>query len=258
MGAVHHTVDAQVATIVLSNEQRMNAMSLSMWDGLADLLHALQEDPEVRVVVLRGAGERAFVSGADISEFDSQRSDPAGIANYDRAVDVAQTALANFPKPVIAAIGGVCYGGGLGIALACDIRYGAPGARFRMPAARLGLGYAMAGVQRMVDVVGASNASELFYTARVYSADEALRMGLLNAVAQDVFAHAQAAAALIAANAPLTIAAAKLALQAVRSGRAEAAGPEVARAVHACFQSQDYAEGRRAFAEKRPPQFSGR
>lgn len=258
MGAVLHTIEGQVATVVLANEARMNAMSLSMWRELAALLETLRQSPDVRVLVLRGEGERAFVSGADISEFGANRTDPAGVAAYDRAVDEAQSALAGFPKPVIAAISGVCYGGGLGLALSCDIRYGAPNARFRMPAARLGLGYALKGVQRMVDVLGASNASDLFYTARVCDAAEAQRIGLLNAIADDVFSHAAEAAAQIAANAPLTIAAAKLALQAVLSGRCDAAADEVARAVQACFESSDYIEGREAFTQKRPPRFTGR
>jgi enoyl-CoA hydratase/carnithine racemase len=257
---VLHTVDAHVATVVLRNERRRNAMSLAMWTALADTLERLQDDAEVRVLVLRGAGERAFVSGADISEFDAQRSQAAGVAAYDAAVDRAQGALARFPRPVIAAISGICYGGGLGLALACDLRYGSATARFRMPAARLGLGYALKGMKRMVDVLGVAHAGELFYTARVVGADEAARIGLLNSVHGDVFAHAAQSAAEIAANAPLTLKAAKLAMQAVlaRDAGAEATEAAAAQAVRACFESEDYLEGRRAFAEKRDPRFTGR
>lgn len=252
---VLHTVEAHVATVVLCNERRHNAMSLAMWTGLADTLGQLQARPDVRVLVLRGAGERAFVSGADISEFESRRSDPSTVAAYDLAVDRAQSALQRFPRPVIAAISGICYGGGLGLALACDLRYGAPSARFRMPAARLGLGYALKGIQRMAEVLGPARAAELFYTARVVEAGDAARIGLVNAVHEDVFAQAAQTAAEIAANAPLTIGAAKLAFLALRSD-AEAAA--VGAAVEACFESADYVEGRRAFAEKRTPRFTGR
>jgi enoyl-CoA hydratase len=258
MGQITHSIDNHVATVVLANAARHNAMSLAMWRGLAALLAQLQADPDVRVVVLRGEGDKAFVSGADISEFAAERSTPEGVLAYDKAVDDAQTALANFPRPVISAISGICYGGGLGLALACDMRYAAPTARFRMPAARLGLGYALNGVQRMVDVLGATTASELFYTARVCDASDALRIGLVNAVHEDCFAHAAEVAAQIAANAPLTILAAKLAISALRTGEADAKARDVAHAVQVCFESADYAEGRQAFAEKRLPVFTGR
>lgn len=257
MGVVSHSIEANIATIVLSNEGRFNAMSLSMWQELAILLKTLKADQEVRAVILRGQGDRAFVSGADISEFKEQRNDPAGVANYDRAVDEAQSALSAFPKPIIAAISGICYGGGLGLMLACDLRYGSADAKFRMPAARLGLGYGLKNVKRMVDVVGAAHASEMLYTAQVYSAKDAVRINLLNAIADDVFDHAQQIALLIASNAPLTIAAGKLAMNTILSGQDQARAPEVARAVQACFESSDYAEGRLAFAEKRPARFTG-
>ena len=258
MGNVTYTLDAHVATIVLANEARFNAMSLAMWQQLAVLLTQLKADDSVRALVLRGQGDRAFVSGADISEFGEQRNSPAGVAAYDRAVDDAQTALAEFPRPVIAAISGICYGGGLGLALACDLRYASKTAKFRMPAGRLGLGYALKGVKRMVDVLGVANAGELFYTARVCDAQEALKIGLVSSVQDDCFLHAAETAAQISANAPLTIAAAKLAFQTVLAGSPDAGAQKVARAVQTCFESQDYTEGRQAFAEKRPARFIGR
>ena len=167
MADVTHTLNGFVATITLSNPGRYNAMSLAMWMQLADTLDMLRSKVAVRVVILRGDGDKAFVSGADISEFNTQRNDPASVAVYDDAVDRAQTALAQFPCPVIAAISGICYGGGLGLAMACDMRYASPNARFRMPAARLGLGYALKGMKRLVDVLGVARTSEMFYTARV-------------------------------------------------------------------------------------------
>ncbi len=258
MGTVTYTLEAHVATIVLSNEGRFNAMSLAMWQQLAALLGELKNNAAVRAVVLRGDGDRAFVSGADISEFGEQRNSPASVVAYDRAVDEAQTALAGFPRPVIAAISGICYGGGLGLALACDLRYASKTAKFRMPAARLGLGYALKGVKRMVDVLGVANASELFYTARVCDAQDALKIGLVSSVQDDCFLHAAETAAQISANAPLTIAAAKLAFLTVLAGSSESDAEKVAQAVKTCFESQDYTEGRQAFAEKRPARFVGR
>ena len=147
MAQVLHTIEGRVATVVLANEAKYNAMSLGMWQQLGALLDQLGQDESVRVLVLRGQGDKAFVSGADIAEFEQQRSNPEGVAAYDRAVDQVQTALAQFPRPVIAAISGICFGGGLGMALSCDLRYCSAGSRFRMPAARLGLGYAWRGMQ---------------------------------------------------------------------------------------------------------------
>lgn len=258
MAEVLHSSNGRVATITLRNEGRYNAMSMAMWLQLGTTLAALDADTNVRAVVLRGDGEKAFVSGADISEFGEKRNDPASVAAYDAAVASAQAALAGFRCPVIAAISGICYGGGLGLVLACDLRYASPTAKFRMPAARLGLGYAYGGIRRMVAVLGVARASELFYTANVYTAGDALRIGLLAGVHDDVFAAASETAAMIASNAPLTIHAAKQAFNALLAGSEPADVAVVDAAVKACFKSADYAEGRAAFAEKRAPQFKGR
>lgn len=257
MADVTYSIENHVATITLANPSRYNAMSLAMWSKLADTLAKLRDDVTVRVVILRGDGDKAFVSGADISEFDTQRNDAASVAAYDAAVDHAQTALADFPRPVIAAISGICYGGGLGLAMACDMRYAAPNARFRMPAARLGLGYALKGMKRLVNVLGVARASEVFYTARVLDANTAERMGVVNAVYDDVFAYAEKTAAEIASNAPMTIATAKQAFTALLAGSMDADVQAVDAQVKACFASSDYAEGRKAFAEKRVPNFIG-
>ena len=258
MAEVTHSLDGHVATITLFNPGRYNAMSLAMWTKLAYTLELLRSDASVRAVILRGEGDKAFVSGADISEFDTQRNDPDSVAAYDTAVDRAQTALMHFPRPVIAAISGICYGGGLGLAMACDMRYAAPNARFRMPAARLGLGYALKGMKRLVDVLGVAGASEVFYTARVLDAAAAERMGVVNAVHDDVFAHAAQTGAEIASNAPMTIATAKRAFNTLLTGSPEADVQAINAQVKACFASSDYAEGRQAFAEKRVPNFIGR
>ena len=256
MAAITCSVRDHIAHLVIDNPARHNAMTLGMWTQLADTLAELAADADVRVVVLRGAGDQAFVSGADISEFEALRSSADGVAAYDAAVERAQSALSAFPRPVIAAIGGICYGGGMGLALACDLRLAAPGARFRMPAARLGLGYAYQGVKRMVDLLGPTHAAELIYTARVCDAQEALRLGLVGAVHEYVHAQALALAATIAANAPLTVAAAKSAIQAALDPDPTAC-ERADRAARDCFGSADYAGGRAAFAEQRPPRFRG-
>lgn len=258
MAEVLHSINGHVATITLRNEGRYNAMSSAMWLQLGTTLAALNADTDVRAVVLRGDGDKAFVSGADISEFGEKRNDPASVAAYDAAVANAQAALAGFRCPVIAAISGICYGGGLGLVMACDLRYASPTAKFRMPAARLGLGYAYGGMKRMVAVLGVAKASEVFYTANVYTAGDALRIGLVAGLHDDVFAVASETAAMIASNAPLTIRAAKLAFNALLAGGEPADVAAVDTAVKACFKSEDYAEGRAAFADKRAPQFKGR
>ena len=250
-------VQGHVATITFCNEARFNAMAYSMWLKLGDYLEDLHQRPDVRVLILRGVGEKAFVSGADISEFGEKRNDPEQVALYDRAISRAQGALAAFPRPVIAAISGICYGGGLGLILACDLRFAAPNAKFRMPAARLGLGYAYTGLKRMVNILGVAKASEVFFTANVYPATEAHALGLVNSLHTDVFAHAKTLAEQIAQNAPLTIAAAKLAMNTVMAGSEPHDVAKVDLAVKACFASKDYSEGRAAFAQKRDPIFKG-
>ncbi len=257
MGQVHLQIEDHVATVVLDNEVKYNAMTLGMWRELAALLGRLREDASVRVLVLRGQGTKAFVSGADISEFEQQRSSSDSVAAYDRAVDAAQTALAEFARPTLAAISGICFGGGLGLALSCDLRYASADARFRMPAGRLGLGYAWRGMKALVAALGPMNAAEAFYTARIYDAQQARELNIVRSVHADVFAHAQETAQLIAGNAPLTLRAAKLALVGLRD-EAHADVAAIDAAVQACFASDDYAEGRRAFAEKRAPRFQGR
>lgn len=247
-----------IGRIVFNKPEKMNAMSLDMWQGLHEALDAFASDGAVRVVVLSGAGDRAFVSGADISEFGEKRSTPEAVEVYNRTYLEADEALRTLPKPSIAAIRGFCVGGGLGIAMACDIRICSTGSRLGIPAAKLGLGYGLAGTRRLVDIAGPAAASEVLFSARLFEAGEALGMRLVNrVVAEDVLDDEVAAmAGRIAANAPLTVATAKQAIRAAgdpQPGDAE----RIAAMVAACYASEDYAEGRRAFAERRLPKFRG-
>lgn len=258
-GRLDIAFDGSIVRVRIVNPARYNAMSLAMWEDLARALHAAAEHDGARAVVLAGDGQRAFVSGADISEFGAQRKDPAQIARYDAAVAGAMRALSACPLPVIAAIRGICMGGGMALALACDLRYCSQGSRFRMPAGRLGLGYAMEGLKRMRDMLGAARTADLFMTARTLDGIEAARIGLVHEVyAEEEFDQAVARRiGEVAGNAPLTLRAAKMALRHLAGEPSAPTAEAVDEAVRACFLSQDYQEGQLAFREKRPPVFTG-
>jgi enoyl-CoA hydratase len=211
-------------------------------------------------VVLRGAGGKAFVSGADISKFESERSSKEAIDRYNESVDKANTAIYEFPKPTIAMIQGYCIGGGVGLALCCDLRICADNAKFGVPAAKLGLGYGIKGIRRLANLVGPSMTKEIFFTARHYTAQEALRMGLVNQVvpAAELESFVKQYAATIAGNAPLTVNSVKRIVGELVKDPADRDLALVDRLVAECFASQDYIEGRRAFMEKRKPNFIGR
>ena len=251
--------DGGIGWIIFNHPQRHNALSLDMWQGLRDILDHYAAHPEVRVTIMRGAGGKAFISGADISEFDSKRASAKQKEDYGKVSGEANLALARFEKPLIALIEGYCIGGGLATALAADVRFATPDSRFGIPAARLGLGYEYEGLAKLARIVGPSRARDILFSARFMEASEALDMGLVNFVVdrQRIEAAVLDYAQQIAGNAPLTVRAAKAALNAwERGGR----GMEVDRArslVDACFDSNDYREGRRAFKEKRPPVFKG-
>jgi len=251
--------DGQVGWMIFNNPERRNAVSLEMWRAIPDVLAAFEADPEVRVIVFTGAGERAFVAGADISQFEAERNDAAAEARYSSASAAANAAMAGLSKPSIAMIRGYCIGGGLAVALTCDLRICTEESRFAIPAARLGLGYGFGGVKALIDVVGPSIAKEILFTARQFSAEEALRVGLVNRVAPaaELEALVREYAAMIGANAPLTLRAAKLAAREAVRDPDKRRLSEVEAAVAACFDSADFKEGRTAFMEKRAPQFRG-
>ncbi len=249
-----------VTTLLISNPARMNAMSRDMWMQLAEGIRAADADPAVRVVVLRGEGEKSFVSGADISQFEKMRSSADAQAEYEKAVNDGYNAPVQCSKPVVAHIRGICIGGGLGLAAACDVRICSDDTIFRMPAGRMGLGYGPSGVRRFVAMIGAANTTDLFMSARKFGAAEAQRIGFVSQVhAPDRIDAAVAEyVQMVAENAPLTLAAAKFAIREALRDPADRDTERALNMVKACFDSQDYREGRTAFMEKRVPQFQGR
>jgi enoyl-CoA hydratase/carnithine racemase len=253
------TRDGHIAFIVADNPARMNALTAAMWRALPGLLEQAQADPEVRVIVLRGSGERAFSAGADISEFETARSGDKA-AEYDALNHAAFMALSGCAKPTISMIHGFCLGGGLALALCTDMRLADEKAEFAIPAAKLGIGYNARWVRPLLAALPPSRAKEMLFTGRRFKVAEADAMGLVNVVvpAAELEARTRALAGEIAANAPLTIKAAK---QVIDELTLRPENPDMAAldaAVTTCFESDDYAEGRRAFLEKRKPRFQGR
>jgi enoyl-CoA hydratase/carnithine racemase len=223
------------------------------------MMDAFENDPAVRVIVLTGTGGKAFVSGADISQFEKQRSSPETVAAYDAVSAAASARLGGTDKPTIAMIDGWCIGGGLGIAVGCDLRIASSVSRFGVPAGRLGLGYAASGVKKLMDLVGPAATKEIFFTARHFNAEEALDMGLVNRVLppDELEAYVRNYCAMIGDNAPLTLKALKLTVGELRKASPDVDYKYCDELVRACFASQDYIEGRRAFMEKRKPVFIG-
>jgi len=254
------TKDGAIGTLTFNNPERHNAMSLEMWQAASAALDAFAQDDGLRVVVLTGAGGKAFVSGADISKFESERANAEAVAIYNAAVERFSQTLTDYPKPTIAKIRGYCIGGGMGIAASCDLRIANDSARFGVPAAKLGLGYGYLNIQRLMALIGPQFINEMLFTARHIDASDALRIGLVNRVVLDaeIDTHVQDLAQTIAGNAPLTIRAVK---RVVRELLREEKDRDLAACedlVKQCFESADYREGRRAFLEKRKPVFTGK
>jgi len=252
--------DGAVAHMIFNNPERHNAVSMEMWQAAETILSDFNADADIRVIVLSGAGGKAFVSGADISKFEDERAGADAVSQYSEATARAYSNLYDSPKPTIAMIRGYCIGGGLGLAACCDLRFCTEDSRFGLPAARLGLGYSLSGIKRLVDVVGIATAKDICLSARRYDAAEARAMGLVHGILPDaeLDSHVGEYAMKIAANAPLTIAAMKKIFVELVKNPADADLDACQVAVDRCFSSEDYAEGRRAFMEKREPQFKGR
>jgi enoyl-CoA hydratase/carnithine racemase len=253
------TLDDAVATVAIDNPAKRNALDLEMWSAFPAIMAALAADERVRVVVIRGAGSGAFASGADISEFETVRADAAGGRRYEAENEAAFWAVARCSKPVISMIRGFCLGGGVGLALAYDLRIAEAGATFGIPAARLGVGYPPGAMSLVVAALGAAAAKDLFFTARRIGAAEAQALGMVqrvvaeNALESTILDLARG----VAANAPLTLKAAKAAIDRA-AGLAEPNAPDPKALADACFDSADYREGRLAFLQKRQPVFTGR
>jgi enoyl-CoA hydratase len=249
--------EGAIGTLTFNNPERHNAMSLDMWRTATGALEQFEQNPVVRVIVLTGAGGKAFVSGADISKFESERATLDAVAEYNAAVDRFGQTLSNCSKPSIAMIRGYCVGGGVGIAVCCDLRIANEAARFAVPAAKLGLGYGYSNVRRIMDLVGPQFVTEMLLTARQFDSAEAARMGLVNRVVPDaeIESAVREVAETIAGNAPLTIRAVKRIVHELRRDEPDIAACDAL--VRKCFESADYREGRQAFLEKRKPVFRG-
>ena len=258
-GEVRIERDGAIATVIFDHEKRRNAITVDMWEAIPNVVRELQEEDAVRVVVMRGAGTEAFVSGADISEFEQTRTGNAG-RDYDAMTARAFASLQGLEKPLIAGIHGFCIGGGAAIALTADLRYAADDALFAVPPARLGLGYHTAGIRALIRVVGFSETANLLFTARRVPASDARHIGLVNEVfAKDLLDEAvDQVAHTIASNAPLTIRSAKMTLQELAKLESDRDLHRIHKSIEACYQSDDFKEGVRAFLEKRKAEFRGR
>ncbi|MBM4258140.1 MAG: enoyl-CoA hydratase [Deltaproteobacteria bacterium] len=253
--------EAPLAWITFNRPERRNAVSLEMWQAIPDFVAQVAADNDIRVLLIRGAGDEAFISGADISQFGSVRANADTTQTYDRATGTALASLATLEKPVVAMINGICFGGGCSVAVMCDLRICSDDSRFCIPAARLSVAYPVErGVERLVHVVGAANATEILVTARVYNAAEALRMSLVNQVVPkaELESYTRDYALKIADNAPLSVASHKFFVRESTKAATLRDMDKIRAWSTRCFNSDDYKEGVTAFMQKRRPKFQGK
>ena len=259
-GKILQSVGDGVGIITFNNPEKRNAMSLEMWEGLGSALVELRDDPAVRVVILVGAGDKAFVSGADISQFEKTRHNAAASEAYSKRSEAQRALLADYPKPTIACIRGFCLGGGMQLAMLADIRIASDSSQFGIPAARLGIAYGYDGLRNLVSLVGPSWARLIMYTGMRIDAAEALRIGLVERVLPDaeLWDATMEIARTISGNAPLAIKAAKISIAEVLKDPDKRDIDAIRKIGMACMDSEDFREGRTAFMEKRRPQFKGK
>jgi enoyl-CoA hydratase/carnithine racemase len=253
-------LDGSTLHIRFNNPARHNALSVDMWEAVPPLLAVARDDERVRLVVFSGAGDKAFVSGADISQFEDMRAARAAVAHYEAMAEATLTGIYDFAKPTLASIRGYCIGGGVNVAMACDIRLASADSVFAIPAGRLGLGYRYSAMKNLVDLVGPGAAKDLFFTARRIDAQEARAIGLITRVcpADGLDALLAEYTQSIGENAPLTLMAGKAITREVLKTSPEVDQARCAELIRACFESADYTEGRTAFMQKRKPVFTGR
>jgi enoyl-CoA hydratase/carnithine racemase len=252
--------EAPLGWMIINRPHRRNALNHAAWKRIAEAVEELNADPQVRVIIMRGVTPEAFISGADISEFPGHRANADQARAYRSAPGNATNALVSSPKPVIAMISGICIGGGLQVALSCDVRIAARGTRFGIPAARLGLAYPLDGILTLSQIAGSANARDILMSARIFDAEEAFQMHLINLLVDqaELETTVRKYATKMAANAPMTMAAAKATIREGLKDAAERDLQKIAAMVAQCFDSEDYKEGVRAFLEKRQPNFQGR
>jgi len=259
-GCLLATIEDGVGLITFNRPEKHNAISIEMWAGLETVLRGWESDNDIRVVVLTGAGDKAFISGADISQFEKLRGNAEAQQEYDRLTSGGRNSLAMFPKPIIAKILGFCLGGGLAVAMDADLRIAADNAQFGIPAARLGIAYGFQNIRKLVSLVGPAQARMMLYTGNRIGATEAMRIGLLNQVVpnESLSEIVKDLAKTIAGNAPLSVRASKLIIDQIMRAPGDRDTEAVNRASIECLNSEDYREGRTAFLEKRAPIFRGR
>src|SRR5499427_954972 len=259
-GKILKAITEGIGVVTFNNPDKRNAMSLEMWEGLGQALTELRDDPDVRVVVLVGAGDKAFVSGADISEFEKTRHNAAASEEYSKKSAAQRALLANYPKPTISSIRGFCLGGGMQVAMLTDIRIAAQDSQFGIPAAKLGIAYGYDGLRHLVSLVGPSWARLIMYTGMKIDSAEALRIGLVDRVLPngELWNATMEIARTISGNAPLAIKAAKITIAQVLKEQADRDMAAIKQIGIDCMDSEDFREGRRAFMEKRKPQFKGK